>query len=265
LAVLETDACNEGGAAVLRTGSGIASWVYIRWQIDWPEAQHRHINFKELLVVLLALQVFARQLSGHHVVVLSDSSAACGILRKWSTADEWANKQLQDSAILCMREGITVQANHVPGEFEILADPASRLHHRHQLINFLMRAYGTVRVSASEFCSHALTSATSHFLSQNLRLLQLDSFGGCSARRSPSKHSADTPVTSASGEPSAPATASRTSGRRPGIWPSLSQNWPADSAASPASAATSAPFAGISRSSGGTRRRLSTPRSCGSR
>jgi hypothetical protein len=86
LAIIETDACDVGGAAIVHLADGRSSWIYTRWASDWPEVRDRHINFKELAAALTAISTFAPQLTGHHVVVLSDSEAACGMLRKWSNS-----------------------------------------------------------------------------------------------------------------------------------------------------------------------------------
>jgi hypothetical protein len=170
--VVETDACVEGGAAIVHLPAAGSTWLYVRWQQDWPEVSERHINYKELAVALLAVRHFARQLSGCHVTLLSDNTAACGILRKWSSADSWATQELQQTALTCMQAGITVTAQHVPGQFEILADPASRMHQQSQLLNFICRFYGSLQVSANEFSAHAMSQLTAGWLRQSVHRLQ---------------------------------------------------------------------------------------------
>jgi hypothetical protein len=165
--VVESDACLLGGAAVLRDGGGVRDWCYAHWQLDaGGEFRDAPINYKEVVAPLMAVMRWRQQLAGCHVTVYCDNMAACHIINKGVSRCPAVQRLLQSVALLCMMSGMEISAFHVPGEFQIFADAASRIHERGQLLNFLLRCYGCVhwRVLQS-LHQHAFCSASASFLS----------------------------------------------------------------------------------------------------
>ena len=66
------------GAGVFAGGD----WHYINWLVDFPDLSKLHINFKEVLAAILGVLRFAPRLAGCDITIVTDSTAAKGILNK---------------------------------------------------------------------------------------------------------------------------------------------------------------------------------------
>ena len=49
--IIMTDACQQGGGAIINAND----WLYIDWQLDFPDVYPHHINVKETLTAILAI------------------------------------------------------------------------------------------------------------------------------------------------------------------------------------------------------------------
>ena len=69
---LVTDACPEGGSAICGD-----DWLYVNWQLDWPELVKEHINIKELACILLAARRWHSEWDNSCVNMLTDNRLQC--------------------------------------------------------------------------------------------------------------------------------------------------------------------------------------------
>lgn len=74
---LITDACNSGGGGYFR-----GDYFYMNWALDLPEVADKHINTKETLAIILALQRWAPMLSNRKVIVYTDNTTAKAHINK---------------------------------------------------------------------------------------------------------------------------------------------------------------------------------------
>ena len=117
--VLESDASQKGwGARCMETSTG-GCWSTM-------EAQY-HINYLELLAAFLALKTFANDQKGLILLRMDNVSAVTYINQKGGTH----SMQLCDLALQiwewCIQRGITLQAEHLPGNLNIVADMESQM------------------------------------------------------------------------------------------------------------------------------------------
>ena len=47
-------------------------WFYNDWDLDWPDTSHLHINYKEVLSVVLAARRWAPQWRNCKVIIFTD-------------------------------------------------------------------------------------------------------------------------------------------------------------------------------------------------
>uniref|UniRef100_A0A1I8HP12 PH domain-containing protein n=1 Tax=Macrostomum lignano TaxID=282301 RepID=A0A1I8HP12_9PLAT len=139
--VIETDACNSGGACIVREANK-SDWLYINWKNDaGGRFASAHINVKETITPVLSILAAPGRFAGADIVVYSDSSAAVGALNKLSSPCNDVNRLLHTLSLACDAWGLRLRAFHVPGAFQVLADPASRLASRSGAQNFFLRFY----------------------------------------------------------------------------------------------------------------------------
>lgn len=74
---LITDACNSGGGGYFR-----GDYFYMNWALDLPEVADKHINTKETLAIILALQRWAPMLSNRKVIGYTDNTTAKAHINK---------------------------------------------------------------------------------------------------------------------------------------------------------------------------------------
>ena len=114
-----TDASNEGWGAHL--GGSTARGI-------WSESESRlHINFLELKAVLLALKSFEKQCRGQIVLIATDNTTVVSYINK-----EGGMRSGSLCALLwrllswCHPRKIILQARHIPGHLNVIADELSR-------------------------------------------------------------------------------------------------------------------------------------------
>ena len=116
---LSTDASSTGwGCECLGVATG-GAWSSI-------EAKH-HINYLEMLAVILALQSFEKDVAGKHVKILVDNMTTVNILNNMGTSH---SRDLNNLSFCiwqwCIDRNIWVTVAHIPGKTNIVADRESR-------------------------------------------------------------------------------------------------------------------------------------------
>ena len=115
------DACGEGAGGFM---SG--DWYHLQWQ-DWPGTQALHINYKEVLALAPAVDIWGPVWRGRRVYVYSDNQAAVGIMNRGTAKNPFVMSVLRDIFWKSVYYDFRIQAIYYPGRQNIVADAASRL------------------------------------------------------------------------------------------------------------------------------------------
>ena len=118
-----TDACPIGGAGVFD-----GDWFYVNWMADSPSLAHLHINYKELLCTILAARRWAPFWKDRIVVFYTDSMVTKGMLQKGKCRDPVVRSLLKELYMLAVVHNFHIEARHIPGVENVLADSISRMH-----------------------------------------------------------------------------------------------------------------------------------------
>ena len=112
-------------------------WFYSNLLVDAPALAGLHINLKEALCIVFALERWAPFLSNKVVHIYCDNTAAVGMLNKGSSRNPlmmiYLRRLFWSSAIYNFR----LKVFHVPGALNVVADHVSRLHEHAHLAAFL--------------------------------------------------------------------------------------------------------------------------------
>lgn len=116
---IQTDASLQGWGAVLNKHE-----IGGRWSED--ESQN-HINYLEILAILLAIKSFIHLIRNKHVKILTDNSTAVSYISQFGgTKSPDCNKVARQIWLLCKQEGIWLTCTHIPGTSNTKADKKSR-------------------------------------------------------------------------------------------------------------------------------------------
>jgi hypothetical protein len=94
-----------------------------------PSEAESHINYLEMLAVLLALKSFSSQISGKHAKVLIDNS----LPRLFLVSIKWYHSRRTNHKLAChiwewcIAHNIWLTAAHIPGIENLTADRESRV------------------------------------------------------------------------------------------------------------------------------------------
>jgi hypothetical protein len=114
-----TDASGSGWGCVLKDQYASGKWD--RW------AYSKHINYKELLTVLLAVKSFGEQIKGRHLQVLTDSITAAAYINNMGGPVQ----ELSDLAEIIwgqvLAKDLVISCKHISGCINTEADRLSRL------------------------------------------------------------------------------------------------------------------------------------------
>lgn len=127
--VLHTDACQEG-AGMFTQGK----WHYLNWKMDVPKAKNLHINYKEVLAIILAVKQWAGQLQNCDVSIITDSTVAKAIINKGRCKNSYVMNWLRHMFWIMVTNNIRVRAIHIPGCMNQIPDAVSRLHENGQVL-----------------------------------------------------------------------------------------------------------------------------------
>ena len=103
-------------------------WCYVHWKKDLPDVYPLHINYKEVVAILLAADRWAPLRSGSDVTVVTDSIVAKAIVNKGTCKNHKVMDALRDLFWLQVKFNFRLRAIHIPGKLNQLPDAISRLH-----------------------------------------------------------------------------------------------------------------------------------------
>ena len=134
--VIITDACLTGAGGHFQDQY---------FHIDFPEHimqdDEFNINVKELLAIIVALRLWGPQLAGSRLLLKSDNCAAVQAINNRCSRAPLMQQCLRVLWLLCATSDLDVQAEHIPGYVNILADLLSRWSHDPQAESKFYRLY----------------------------------------------------------------------------------------------------------------------------
>lgn len=130
--VVHTDACNKGAGSFCH-----GDWIYTNWKRDLPEAELIHINYKEVMAVVIATKRWCRQWTNCDIVVCTDSVVTKAIINKGTCKNNLVMGHLRHLFWLSVKHNFRLRAIHVPGAINFIADSVSRLHEKGQYLHLL--------------------------------------------------------------------------------------------------------------------------------
>jgi hypothetical protein len=119
---LYTDAAGAVGFGAYFQGQ----WVCGTWPDHWMLQGTPDITFKELFPIVLALQLWAKQMENTKVVLFCDNQAVVHIINKQSTRAPHSMALLRQLVLTCLNHNILCRAKHIPGHNNSVADALSR-------------------------------------------------------------------------------------------------------------------------------------------
>lgn len=127
-----TDACKEGGGGFFEQ-----DWFYAYWDTDYPMVKDFHINELEAFAVVLAAKRWCAQWENKRVVILSDNMTTVACLNKCTSRNKNMMKYLRHLFWLSAIFNFRIQAVHVPGKDNEVADKISRLNEPQSFYGFV--------------------------------------------------------------------------------------------------------------------------------
>ena len=116
---ITSDASLQGWGAVCNGERTRGSWSH--------QEQSLHINCLKLLAATLGIQSFAKERSGISVVLKIDNTTAVAYInRRGGTISPRLSQLAKNLWLWCMERNILIQAQHVPGMMNSIADTESR-------------------------------------------------------------------------------------------------------------------------------------------
>lgn len=134
-----TDACNVSAGAIYEH-----EFVYTPWNLH-PDHEDLHINYKETLAIMLALQHWSTRFRNKHVIVYCDNQTAVAIINKGSSRNKIVMSALRDMFWLSACNNFRIHAIYYPGSENRCADAVSRLH------EYPVRDWHKLGISVSHF------------------------------------------------------------------------------------------------------------------
>ena len=117
--VIESDASQLGWGAQCMDASTGGCW-------SAEEATH-HINYLELLATFLALKTFVNNQKGLILLRVDNISAVTYINQKGGTHSTQLSNLALEMWEWCLQRQLTIQAEHLPGHLNLVADSESRM------------------------------------------------------------------------------------------------------------------------------------------
>ena len=156
--VVHTDACQEG-AGMFSNGA----WRYINWSQDVPKSKNLHINYKEVLAIVLSVIHFAEVWQDCDITIVTDSMVAKAIVNKGRCKSSYIMGWLRRMFWTMVNHNIRVRAIHIPGCLNQIPDAISRLHENGQVLrlNSLLRQWhhGIHSLSFYELCRSSMSDS----------------------------------------------------------------------------------------------------------
>ena len=116
---IHTDAAkNVGFAAVFKT-----HWFWGTWLSWWCE---QNITLLEMMLILLALETSGYKMKNSVVVLHTDNEALVSVINKQSSKEKLVMVLVRRLVVAGLKYNIVCQAQHVPGQYNTMADALSR-------------------------------------------------------------------------------------------------------------------------------------------
>ena len=120
---ITTDASLMGWGAESSGVSSGGNWSH-------SESKH-HINYLEMLAILLGLQTFAKDKSNTHIRIMCDNTTAVNVINHMGTShSDPCNSVAKEIWEWCIDRKIWLSAAHIPGKQNLIADFESRRNRR---------------------------------------------------------------------------------------------------------------------------------------
>ena len=120
---IPTDASLMGWGAEFAGVSSGGNWSH-------SESKH-HINYLEMLAILLGLQTFAKEKSDAHIRIMCDNTTAVTVVNHMGTShSDSCNSVAKEIWEWCIDRKIWLSAAHIPGKQNLIADFESRRNQR---------------------------------------------------------------------------------------------------------------------------------------
>ena len=103
-------------------------WLYHSFVLEIPEVRNLHINFKEVLAIILAAKRWGKLWCNKHVIIQSDNSTALSIVNKGTTGNPIIMRYLRELFWLSAVYNFRITAIYLPGCMNYIADAISRMH-----------------------------------------------------------------------------------------------------------------------------------------
>ena len=116
-----TDSCPQGYG-----GSFETHYFYGQFPASWSKY---NICVLELFPILLALKLFAQQVTNRHIIIHSDNIAVVEVLTHKTTKQPQMLTLLRDLILHCLKFNILFTPRHIRGKLNVLADALSRSCH----------------------------------------------------------------------------------------------------------------------------------------
>jgi hypothetical protein len=116
---LHSDACLASAAAVCG-----AEWFAVTFPESWST---RHIAIKELLPIVLAIQVWGPRLTNQRILFYCDNMSVVYVINGQTSKDSHLMNLLRKLVVLCLKYNIDLRAKHIPGKHNVVSDCLSRL------------------------------------------------------------------------------------------------------------------------------------------
>ena len=122
---LYTDASGKLGYGAI-FGS---EWFYGEWSEWWVG---KNIMMLELYPIVVALEVWGPQLQNKRLTLFTDNMALVTVLNKQTSKDKMTMVLMRKLVLVCLKNNIVLNSNHVRGVFNTFSDLLSRL----QIVKF---------------------------------------------------------------------------------------------------------------------------------
>ncbi len=103
-------------------------WFSGVWPAMWKTEQDTfHINLKEFLPVVLAIEIWGPYLANKCILFLCDNQTTVHVINKLSSRDSLTMQLVRRLAVAIMRHNIFLRSKHIAGKTNVIADRLSRL------------------------------------------------------------------------------------------------------------------------------------------
>ena len=102
-----------------------SKWFSLAWPSVWWSEQN--ITFLELVPIVLAIEAWGKEIRNHCLVLHTDNMALKHVINAQSSREDLVMTWVRRLVLQALRHNVLIQAVHVPGTMNILADLLSRL------------------------------------------------------------------------------------------------------------------------------------------